>query len=83
MNSTWIILIVYFIASIYFTIIVIRSDFDKQRKKLNIIMIWLIPIIWGLLIRIIIKPLKPAYKKYDKSNYYESGIGLTGGEYLT
>jgi hypothetical protein len=78
MAGIWIILIVYFCISIYYTVFVIKSNFDNRRKKLNVILIWIIPLLWGLLLKSILKPLSSKEKKSDKSNYYESGIGLTG-----
>ena len=69
-------ILIYILISIYFTWIVIKSELDRQRKALKIIFIWIIPIIWGILIKTILKPISKKDMRINKTNYYESGIGI-------
>jgi hypothetical protein len=75
MTGFWIIFSIYSLISLYFTKIVIKSPIDRKKKWINVILVWIVPVIWGLLIKTMFKPIKEQDKRIDRSNYYESGIG--------
>jgi hypothetical protein len=55
-----------------------KSDtyFDKAQKLFHTILIWLVPFIWIMIIKMIIKPtLGGDYSKKDEDTFYESGMG--------
>tara|TARA_B100000809_G_C15052350_1_gene499383 strand:+ start:864 stop:1139 length:276 start_codon:yes stop_codon:yes gene_type:complete len=60
MNDTILIsLIAIILFSIWVTYKIIKSSYLSKRQKIvNIIMTWLIPLLWGLLVLQIIKPPK-------------------------
>ncbi len=69
------IIVFYVFVSCYFTIIVIKSPLASKKKRLNIFLVWLVPVLWGLLVKSMFKPLTKKDKNHDKSSFYESGIG--------
>jgi uncharacterized membrane protein len=75
MIGFWIFFSIYSLISLYFTKVVIKSPIDKKKKWINVILVWIVPVIWGLLIKTMFKPIKEKDKRIDRSNYYESGIG--------
>ena len=62
---------------------VAETHFDRKRKTLHNILIWVIPFLWIALLKTIMKPL-PRYNYFkNKRNktsghFYESGIGFWG-----
>lgn len=84
-----IILLIFIVSYLYFTIytrnrIKDSTYLDEHQKKTHIILIWIIPYLWGILLLKIIKPEK--YKtitkkdrKTEQNNFYESRKGFHGG----
>lgn len=70
---------------LYFTIktqikIVRTIDLNKNQKVLNSIFLWLIPFLWGLLVKTILKDgasgtVTKDKRKVKSSHYYESNMG--------
>ncbi|NOQ24608.1 MAG: hypothetical protein GQ564_04525 [Bacteroidales bacterium] len=52
---------------------------DNDKKKINIILTWTIPILWFLIVKMITKgstgTMTKEKRKIDKSNFYECGLG--------
>ena len=78
--------ILIFFVYIYFTykfqIVILKTNMlNSNQKKINSILIWLIPFLWFWLIKGFIKPSKTITKKdrdKKKGSFYESGIGISG-----
>lgn len=68
-------IVIYLSISCYYTIIVVKLPLTKRKKRLNILLVWIVPVIWGLLIKSMFKPMTEKDRKNDKSSFYESGIG--------
>lgn len=52
-----------------------KSDtyFDKERKLIHTVLIWLVPFIWIMIIKAIIKPtLGGNFTKKDEDTFYQS-----------
>lgn len=76
-------LTVYFIWTLKFAIKFNRSDlfFNKNQKLIHNVLIWLVPFIWIMIIKIILEPTLGSgncKKTKDKGNFYESEIGIWG-----
>ena len=69
------IILFYILISIYYSRFVINSVLDRKRKIINIVFVWIIPFIWGILLKTVLKPLCENDKKIDKFHFNESGIG--------
>ena len=72
---TMALVLIYLVTSCYYTWYVAKSPLTQRTKSLNIFLVWIIPIIWGLLIKSMFKPMTEKDKKNDTSSFYESGIG--------
>jgi hypothetical protein len=75
-----ILITLHVILSILSTRMIIKSYLlDNDKKKINIILTWTIPILWFLIIKTITKgssgTITKKERKIDKSNFYESGLG--------
>jgi len=79
MTIPWALFLIYILISVYFTILIVNSDLTEIQKKLNLIMIWIIPVFWGLVVKFVLKPNNYKEKKKDQTNYHESEIGFHGG----
>jgi hypothetical protein len=71
-------LTVYFVYGMIITGKIKESPIlDKPKKNLNIILLWVIPFIWGLIVLAMIKPSNTSHadrKKLSKrQRYHESG----------
>jgi hypothetical protein len=80
-----ILLTVYIIFSIIVQVWIIKNDLINQRQKiLNSILIWIIPIIWGLIILSLLKSneskvMKQNPRKNKNFKFSDDWETLTGG----
>ncbi len=75
-----ILITLHVILSIVSTRMILKSCLlDNDKKKINIILTWTIPILWFLIVKMITKgsagTITKEKRKIDKSNFYESGLG--------
>lgn len=54
------------------------SLLDSQKKKLNLILLWVIPFIWFFLLKQILKQTQNTDTKVSKSHFHESEKGFYG-----
>lgn len=79
-----ILIAVYLIYSIYLSKIIDESEYlNHKQKRVNTVLLWLIPFIWGYLIKNIIKPSKPeimtkSKRKISKGKNSDNWQNLTG-----
>lgn len=90
-TGVFLILILAILCYLYYTskiqVRIIKTIyFSKNQKILNSVFIWIVPFIWGFIVKSILKQ-KPSgtitkeQRKTDPSNFYESNIGgLYGGD---
>lgn len=58
-----------------------NSLLDSQKKRLNTILLWLIPFIWFFVVKNVLKQISDSDKKKKSSTYfYESGQGFYGSD---
>lgn len=74
-------LIIYFIWTLRYAIKFNRTDsfFNKRQKLIHNVLIWVVPFLWVMILKTIIKPTPgtASYKKTKgKGDFYESGIGF-------
>jgi len=84
-----IVLIVYLFVNIYFIRQISKSKILETRQKvINSVLIWFIPILWYIILKIYINEESPtvtrAYREEQRKNkkqggFYESGKGFYGG----
>jgi GT2 family glycosyltransferase len=72
----------YFIYTLLFAIKLHKSHtlFSRKIKLIHHILIWLIPFIWVILLKALLKPIPGSHKakKEIDAGFYESGIGESG-----
>ena len=84
MKKLLFILLVYVLFSCWISYKIIKSDFfGTKQKVVNIICTWLVPFVWGLLIRDIIKPkdrtlITKNNRKFNKGNFKDNWKSTTG-----
>ena len=83
-----IILLVVVICYIIFAILGTRKVlktvvFEKKQKRLNIVLLWVVPFLWYWIINSILKPIPGSSEftdeeKHQSNQFYESGLGAPG-----
>lgn len=59
----------YLIYTIRYTIVFTKNNFFTGRKKaFHLVMIWLIPFLWALLLKTVVKPIPGSYQIEQKKN---------------
>ncbi|MFL5729611.1 MAG: hypothetical protein ACJ75J_09020 [Cytophagaceae bacterium] len=77
------VILVYLAYTLHFAIQFNRSNylFSRWQKVLHNILIWFIPFIWIVILKLLSKPM-PGYHQYKSSRkkgmFYESWLGLWG-----
>ena len=76
-------LTIYFIWTLRYAIKFNKIDsfFNKRQKLIHNVLIWLVPFLWIMILKTIIKPTPgtESYKKTKgKGDFYESEIGFLG-----
>ena len=84
----YIILFVVSVCHIVFAIIGTRNVWrtvvlDNHKKRINIVLLWLVPFIWYWIIKSILKPTPGSSEFIDEEKrqsgqYFESGLGAPG-----
>ena len=85
-ESIWlnVLILIYLIYSVIFTKKLYESNIlDNDQKRMNTIMLWLIPFVWGLIVRSILKTnhstnLNVSNKKYNSHSNFDNWKNLTG-----
>jgi hypothetical protein len=78
------IITIYLIYSIRLTKLIEESAYlNHKQKRVNTVLLWIIPFIWGYLIKNIIKPSKPeimtkSKRKINKDKNTDNWQNLTG-----
>lgn len=75
MPAIWIAFGVYVLFSAYYTHQVFKAPLSRKQKIINVFMVWIVPFIWGILIKTMSRPITEKDKKIDRSTFNESGIG--------
>lgn len=79
----FVLLIIYFIWTLRYTIKFNRANsfFDKRQKLIHNVLIWVIPFLWIMILKTIMRPTPGTAslkKTKNKGHFYESGIGFLG-----
>jgi len=82
----WLVLIVYLVYTYRIILKICKTiNLNKNQKILNIIIVILIPFLWGVFISFIIKPSEKGWidNEAERENalngsYHESGVGYPG-----
>jgi hypothetical protein len=85
-NQTYILffVLVYGLLSSWITYKIAKTTFFGRKQKIvNIIFTWLVPFVWGLLIKNIIKPkdntiMTKSKRSFEKGKYKDNWKNLTG-----
>ncbi len=79
-----ILILLYVIFSIWISNKIVKSIFlDKNQKRINLIIIWLVPFLWGFLVKLMIgstdnKTVTKKSRKKSKSKNSDNWESLTG-----
>ncbi len=76
-------LTIYFIWTMTYAIKFNRNEsfFNKRQKLIHNVLIWMVPFLWIMILKIILQPTPGTAslkKTKDKGHFYESGIGFLG-----
>ncbi len=77
-------IIIYIIYSVWITRKIINSDYlNNKQKTINSLFTWLVPFLWGLLVKGIITPsnmgtMTKSKRKIKKDKTYDNWQSLTG-----
>lgn len=57
-----------------------HTPFSDNQKLLHNVLIWIIPFFWIMILKTMIAPTPGSTKSRKKKSFYESGIGIFGGD---
>lgn len=73
-------IIIYVFYTIHYSCAILKNRLlTKKQKKLNLILIWLVPFVWILFLKTFFKPNPGSHQvknKRDPKSFTESGLGM-------